>query len=228
MRTQRIRWLGLTALIVILPFLPWAYYIAAGLIRGEHFYGWLPSSYWSRAIRSWHDRKTPNPTRTTAWLHRIQSYLFRDARPSVLKGEDGSIPVLIDLFRDREPDVRLAALSAAASIPGFRDKDGISAVPVLIQVIEQDEDGRVRDKAIVVLTSLGPAVVPLLIQALEHPSASVRKGAAYALGQHGPESQAAIPSLIKALKDRDEEVRRDAEIALFLIDPKKAAAAGVE
>jgi HEAT repeat protein len=132
------------------------------------------------------------------------------------------------LFRDTDPEVRNAALSFAATSSILRGQCGLAAAPVLRRVIIENEDERTRDKAVLALVSIGPDVVPFLMDSLTDSSPSVRKTAAYALGQLGEASRAALPSLVLTVKDENEEVRRDAAIALFLIDRVAARAAGVD
>ena len=74
----------------------------------------------------------------------------------------------------------------------------------------------------------GPSArAAVLIANLHDKNASIRAGAAAALGDIGPQGKGAVPELVKALKDEDESVRRRAATALSKIDPKAAADAGV-
>src|SRR5262249_34122962 len=156
------------------------------------------------------------------------NYLRPRNPPAIFQGESSAIPVLIDLFEDADVDVRLAALSFAASTSTLRGQSGLLAAPQLMQVITQGEDQRARARATFTLVSIGPDLALSLIAALRASSPFVRKAAAYALGQFGEAGKEAVPALLNALEDEDEEVHRDAEIALFLIDRKAARAAGID
>jgi hypothetical protein len=60
--TAKHRWLWASILLLLLvigPLVPWGYYAAAGLVRGEHSYHGLPSSYWSRQVRNLYARVFP-------------------------------------------------------------------------------------------------------------------------------------------------------------------------
>jgi HEAT repeat protein len=67
-----------------------------------------------------------------------------------------------------------------------------------------------------VLSRMGKAAVPRLIQALEQKQAreGFRIGVAEALGSIGPEARAAVPALIRTLKDDSAFVRGRAAVAL--------------
>jgi HEAT repeat protein len=65
-------------------------------------------------------------------------------------------------------------------------------------------------------------VVPVLTTALNDPDAFVRRDAARALGDFGPEAAPAVPALLALHKDRD-PVRRAAAEALEKIDSEAAA-----
>jgi hypothetical protein len=90
-------------LLAILPALlllaPAAYYGYFGLLRKEHFYRGLPSTYWANRIRDWGGFVTDRPPIFPAfvWEH----CGFRDNTPRVLRGNFKAIPVLVDLlFQD--------------------------------------------------------------------------------------------------------------------------------
>lgn len=62
--------------------------------------------------------------------------------------------------------------------------------------------------------------VPALVEALKSPQAGIRRNAAFALGELGPEGVPAIAALTEALAhDTDIDVRRDAAFALGEIGP---------
>jgi len=63
--------------------------------------------------------------------------------------------------------------------------------------------------------------IPVLITALKDKNATVRRYAAYALGNIGPAAREALPSLTDALKDQDKTVRDGAQWALKKIKAEK-------
>jgi HEAT repeat protein len=72
----------------------------------------------------------------------------------------------------------------------------------------------------------GAAAVPVLIELLQQKdgkAAEVRRSAADALNEIGPEARAAAPVLIEALKDQDPMVRDVAITALGALGPKAAS-----
>jgi HEAT repeat protein len=66
-----------------------------------------------------------------------------------------------------------------------------------------------------------PAAVTALTNALTDQDANVRMGAAYALGDLGPEAKSALPAIRKATKDPAKEVREGAEYATKRIEGRK-------
>jgi hypothetical protein len=69
--------------------------------------------------------------------------------------------------------------------------------------------------------------VSSLVAHLKDEVPAVRRAAAEALGQIGPEAKAAVPALRDALRDEDGGVRRLAAAALEKIDPEAAPESGV-
>ena len=61
----------------------------------------------------------------------------------------------------------------------------------------------------------GKAAIPALLEGLKNKDANIRKNAAFALGEIGPEAESAISELSRVLKkDPDREVRKNAAFAL--------------
>jgi HEAT repeat protein len=220
MRRKR-RWLWVSVLLALLvagPFLPWAYLLAAGLARGEHFYHGLPSSYWSvviqrrdRDLRLWH---LPWSTR---WLNWLQNYVGQGNEPAVVKDDPAAALVLVDLLRDKDPRVQ----DRAALLLG-RYHQGERLVPPLVLLLGE-ADARRRCAGCYVLMELGSAAkaaVPALVQALKDKDPQVRWLAVVALGSIGPDAEPAAPVLVQFLGDRDEELRTAAAASLRSIQAR--------
>jgi HEAT repeat protein len=108
------------------------------------------------------------------------------------------------------PEVRAAALAALRHIDGFRD--GQVAVPMLTDV-----DPAVRVQAIFTVAERGTAAaaIPLVGLLQSDPSASVRRRAAWALGQiHASAAIAAEPLGQAASSDASPFVRSLARASL--------------
>jgi len=122
-------------------------------------------------------------------------------------GADGSliIPKLLEKRFDPDPSVRHAVLIALARARPTND-----AVIDLFLEQTRNKDPRVKTGAAFTLSYMGapakralPAVLPILIQALDDPRQ--KSGAAWALGGIGPEARDSIPMLRKmATTDADD------------------------
>ncbi len=74
------------------------------------------------------------------------------------------------------------------------------------------------------LAQIGPAAIPALKTALTDADPQVRRQAARALGQMGPDAEPAVQELTQALSDADAPVRQAAVLALGKIGPAAAPA----
>jgi HEAT repeat protein len=122
------------------------------------------------------------------------------------------LPDLVKQLRDKEPEIRVAAVEAIAKL------DPDVAVPVLVNVLAMPDE-ELRLHAALALGAIGKAAVPQLTKALGHEHETVRFYAVWALGLVGPAAKDATPAVIKALRDEDEEVRYKAAFALARIAP---------
>lgn len=93
----------------------------------------------------------------------------------------------------------------------------------LLRALE-DPSPEVRGGAVEALARAGAPVVPALGERLAHEEAFVRRAAALALGDIGPDAAPALAALVRAAIDRDDGVRRAASQVLARVDPAWAVA----
>lgn len=127
--------------------------------------------------------------------------------------------VMEKLLKDKEPNIRAAAIGASVSCGGSR------AVPALISLLK-DTSWEVRREAIRALGKIGDsAAIDALARALQDRDHDVRESAALALGRIGDPQ--GIRPLVLALLDIESFVRSAAASSLKDIDPhwEKTAAA---
>ena len=124
-------------------------------------------------------------------------------------GRPAGTQYLTTALADSDPQVRSASLQALRTIPGFRD--GSVAAPLI-----SDADPGVRSDAVVTVGMFKYAGgAPALVAALSDPSQTVRKKAAWALGEIGASSSTAGPALQNAAaNDPSPLVRSLAKAAL--------------
>lgn len=113
--------------------------------------------------------------------------------------------------------------AAAARALGRYGKDSIESVPLLIKVLQYDNDLDVREAAAKSLGDLGSiakSAVPALMEIAENDKwPRIRAAAMSALGEMRQDAKAAIPILKKAYEDPDRNISNSARNALFRIDP---------
>jgi HEAT repeat protein len=128
----------------------------------------------------------------------------------------GTVPALAELLSDSDMDVRLWTLVALESI-GPPAKE---AIPALLRAMDGGDQPTWERHAPDALASIGAPAIPPLIKAIkEDKSATVRAGAAHALGTLANENPDCMEALIGALKDEDPLVRRHAAWGLQAIRP---------
>lgn len=116
-----------------------------------------------------------------------------------------SVPPLIEVLKNPDPDIRW---KAAVALGEIGDPRGIDPLVKLLD----DSDRFVRSRAAYALIHIGPPAVPSLSGALNNPDATVRLGVVGVLGKIGDPQ--AISALINALADRSPDVRQEAISAL--------------
>ena len=159
-----------------------------------------------------------------------------------------ALPTLTAFLDDHDSEIRRAAMdvlagigapaeSAIPALLALRDRDDNSAKdvystmacmsPKARDIMLADAKRRADNSYYVAIEALASArpykdAVPILIQALADPDASMRRSAMSSL--IGPEAEPAVPALISALKDTDPQVRYAAIDALAQIGASAKAA----
>jgi len=118
----------------------------------------------------------------------------------------------IEMLEGTNLSAKLSAINAVGKI-GPEAKD---AIPALIETIRQTRN---HDKKILLgcnyaLLAMGKEIVPYMISLLKDDEWEMRRGAAWILGEVGPEAKDAVPALTEALNDSNPEVRTRAAEAL--------------
>jgi hypothetical protein len=159
-RVLRLGGLLLVGLAIAL-LVPRSRYAIWGWLRGDHYYRARPTCYWSSAVRSY-EIDSESPSKPLIPLHPFLARLFgirpnneRPVAPAVLGGGPETIPVLIELLRDRDVHVRRAAATAFGYL-GATAEDG---VPALAEAL-RDPDRIVRRDAAWALHQIGSAWAP--------------------------------------------------------------------
>jgi hypothetical protein len=120
-RLLKRRWLWLAvALLLLLLAIP-GYWVVPGLIRHEHFYDGFPSSHWTSVIRNWIERDERRKAGQVSLVDVLGSLASRGTKPSVLRGDPGAVPVLLEILADPETPVRIAAFRGLACAEGWAD-----------------------------------------------------------------------------------------------------------
>jgi hypothetical protein len=104
MRKRRVA-LAILAALLLLPAA--AYYGYFRLLCKEHFYRGLPTSFWARRIDDWGSRNYP--AMFPSFVYETWKFCGLDAFPSVLRGDEAAIPVVMDLLFDEDTDVHESA-----------------------------------------------------------------------------------------------------------------------
>ena len=126
--------------------------------------------------------------------------------------DPGGAPALVNLLRDADPTVRVAAAEAIAK---QRFHAG-TEIPVLTKLLA-DKDDRVRQAAATAIGEIGfngESAIPVLMKMLKDQNSQIRQAAAFALGKIGTGPRESIPDLIEMLKDKDAGARQAAATAL--------------
>jgi len=109
---------------------------------------------------------------------------------------ESALPALGEALKDKDPEVRRAAIVAMGPI-------GKKSIPLLQQALK-DKDLRLEAAAALgLIGKAAAAAVPDLCLLLQDPEPEARRKAAAALGSIGSERQEVIPALMQALTDKE-------------------------
>ena len=127
-------------------------------------------------------------------------------------GKNGldAVPALVDALALEHTTASRLGMSIVSSTPAFGNFSRSSSR----NNAQIQANTRLRTLAIEALGKLGPDLLPTLLAAMKVRDASIREGAAQALGALGPEAEGAVPALVRALGDRDAWVRQRSVEAL--------------
>ena len=143
------------------------------------------------------------------------------AADTLAKIGERAVHPLAEALNDEDPIVD----SLAAQALGKIGPNAKAAVPALLEgLYDEDKDPIVGSCAAEALGKIGPHAVPALVEALNNEHEDVRRHAARALGEIGPDAKAAVPVLLEVLNDEDEDVCECAAEALGKIGPDAKAA----
>jgi HEAT repeat protein len=237
--TRRWRlWLVLALLLLVGAAALWppVRWRVIGWVRGEAFYDGKPTSFWRSEIQGYAALLEGEPAPVFYQLKEWAGWQAADGTdivPALLIVDDpATIPVLMELMQDPDPQVRYWAMEG---LP--RDPTGAPALPILLKLLE-DPDRKVRwwtaRKVSEISAEDAPATVPVLIEWLESDRTTddnvLGNGAfpflaVLRLKEIGPKAHAAVPALVESLQRNrfSGTFYRMALEALTAIDPETAA-----
>jgi hypothetical protein len=142
-----------------------------------------------------------------------------------------SVPALIALLNDTNPDVRYAAVFALRSLGPVAGE----SLPSLIKCLK-DPEFTVQSDAILALGEIHQEperVIPILVEFLAQPqnpqySVAIHGNAMWSLRQFGAQAKPAVPMLLGYLNDPEESIRSTATNTLRQIDPEALVNASVK
>jgi HEAT repeat protein len=176
MKRRRLLWAGgvLAGLLVGVPVLLWSGYAVLALLRHEHFYHGLPSSWWRRQFSligpCWDpQQRTLVPRRyyhvadalSRSRFAPVTDYLGMGLPPNGvgIYTDPAAAPMLCDFIRDGDAYTRVIAAQSLAEMRLYPEV----AVPELIAVLKEDLAVRPYRFTVVAMNGLarfGPEAVP--------------------------------------------------------------------
>lgn len=183
-------WLATPPLALLACYGLW---VILALLRGEHFYGGRPTSYWRLRLLLWESSDIPQNLQKMTGL--AQGPVERPFRPGVLSRTSEAVPVLRDLLRDPDEKVRLAALWGLHQV----QPDSDAAVAALELALDDEAHGvRIRAAWSLMASSReSPAARAALCRALKNKDPRLRE---FVLGLW-PASDTVSPEAIVAIRE---------------------------
>jgi HEAT repeat protein len=152
-----------------------------------------------------------------------------------------AVKALCNALHDDKPNIRAGACLALGHIGRFSGQEETAlikeVVPAILGLLK-DKESAVRESAAETLYLWGSVrhrrsfmgdsdiarEIPALVAALKDEDSMVRSWSILALGEIGPEAEAAVQALTVALHDKTNRVRKRAAAALGRVGPKAKAA----
>jgi HEAT repeat protein len=183
-------------------FIPSSRSLLFALLRREAFYDGRPTSFWVEALKS--GDTVDSPGGASADIGKV-----------LADGGQQAVPVLVQMLRDEDQNVRFqAVLALGAMTPPPRD-----AVPALAEALAREENRGCLLLGLRILAELDTdAAVAMLASVLNgHPKMRQRIWAATELGTLGVKAQAAVPAVRDALKESKPALQLSAAQSLWRI-----------
>jgi hypothetical protein len=188
MKRKRLLWAGgiLAGLLVGVPVLLWGSYAVLALLRHEHFYHGMPSSYWRWQSEHWRKGMMVWPAWSRFLSKRVTDYFALSVSPggTTFFDDPDAGPILCDFVRDRDPRLRLLALQSLSTMRLCPEV----AIPALIAMLQDDRPPPPEDR------------IPYR-----------RLAAMQYLGGYGPKAAPAVPALLDILNRKAREQDGDAQ-----------------
>lgn len=131
-----------------------------------------------------------------------------------------AVAPLAELLRDRDPELREAAARAFGEM---EQPVVVKALPLLIEAMKSEKEGKVLEALAKVIAHAEEAAVPGLVDLVRSTTGDVRELGFYSLGRLRGKARTAVPAMIELLSDRDEQARGGAIYVLGRIGPGAAA-----
>jgi HEAT repeat protein len=187
---------GLLALAGFAYLAPQWCWVWIGSGKHAHYYQGRPTSYWRAVLRN----------SSPGWEQFIPTRLHRSlglgGMPAVLQHDPAAVPVLLDLLKDNDMQVRWTALFSLSETPHLP-----AGVPEAILPLLADENAEFRSFAaqrLATICSDETLVVPALLPLLADENVAVRRSIVNTLGQFGPKSKKVLAVLGGRLRDPSE------------------------
>lgn len=158
--------------------------------------------------------------RDNAFLQMIAAWALAKLNP----GDEAAVKLAVEKLADGLKSGDPALRTAAAKGLHLLQAPPALVAPHMVAIVN-DPDPDVRANAINAIASLGEAVVPRVVNALQNPE--LRGPAVQVLTRLGPKAAAAVQPLIDAAMNPDPELRTEIHFALAAIGSAAAPATGM-